>query len=196
MNQQLTSSIIKWLVAILVLVVVLGGGYILYGKCSRKSSTTGSTATNKTADWRTYTDSKYGYSVKYPLEFKITVNYDASDEPNRLSWIDFDNSTKYGHAGIAIEVRKNIYKNISDWADEMNSSEFAYDRANTTLGNITAISLTTGGEGGAIRTGVIKGDKLYVIHLIGTDASWTTLKNVAELKEIYKNMLASFQFAK
>lgn len=40
---------------------------------------------NQTADWKTYTNTKYGFSVKYPKDLKITESSaTASDDPDTI----------------------------------------------------------------------------------------------------------------
>lgn len=73
----------KWLLTVLAVVVVLGGGYLLYAKYG-KSTTTVSTSpspektsttptTNETAGWKTYANDTYGFSFKYPKDWEVKI---------------------------------------------------------------------------------------------------------------------------
>ena len=67
-------SVILVLISVLVLVGIVGGAYFLLPKTQTKTTqqivppiTPQPTPTpNQTANWKTYTNTKYGYSIKYP----------------------------------------------------------------------------------------------------------------------------------
>jgi hypothetical protein len=153
-----------------------------------------------TAGWKTYTNAIYNFSIKYPSD--LTKSEDRgliSSAPNQLSWVGFTNTAKYGSAIIAVEVSKNTYSDISDWATKTNSDGIAagaYTIKNTTIDGIAGKELSTSIEGGAVRTGFIKGNNLYIIHRIGTDAAWEDFNNPALLADVYNQILSTFQFSK
>jgi len=82
------SSTMKWLLIVLVIVIVLGGGYWVYVKYGKTSATTAtaspspvaaitsspsasaaispSASSSVPADWKTYTNTQYSFSFKYP----------------------------------------------------------------------------------------------------------------------------------
>ncbi len=104
MNQQPTqsapgrgSSNFRWLLIVFAILLVLGGGYLLYakfGKGKTTSSTSPSpvvttsisaavsptTSSSVPADWKTYTNSSYKYSVKYPADWQL------NDYPQRVAF--------------------------------------------------------------------------------------------------------------
>lgn len=59
-------------IAIILIVAALIGGHFLYqNKAAIKSATQQtSSTTNETVNWKTYTNTKYGYSIKYPSEWE------------------------------------------------------------------------------------------------------------------------------
>lgn len=76
MTQQSSGSL-KWLLIVLAIVIILGGSYLVYLKYGNLSnpvisaSPTGSATPGFIApsDWKSYTNTKYGYSVKIPAAF-------------------------------------------------------------------------------------------------------------------------------
>lgn len=85
MNKEKGQALILIVVAILVLVAIAAGVYY-FGKQnssqprntpivseSQKPSTPSSTTTkDEFSDWKTYTNKKYGYSVRYPADWLMT----------------------------------------------------------------------------------------------------------------------------
>ncbi len=79
----------KWLLPVLsmALITVGGGNLILSQQKSEEPETKTLTqptvahpspTPNPTADWKTYTNTKYGYTIKYPENTKIDTNLDAA----------------------------------------------------------------------------------------------------------------------
>jgi len=78
------SSTMKWLLIILVIIIVLGGGYLVYAKYGKLASTTTSpspatsikaspstsSSASVPADWKTYSNSTYDFSFKYPSSWE------------------------------------------------------------------------------------------------------------------------------
>jgi len=57
----------------------------------------------KTADWKTYTNTQYGFELKYPSDFKITVNKNPAGYLNL--YLGYSNTSYIGD--IAIQVIEN-----------------------------------------------------------------------------------------
>lgn len=109
-NKQNGLSAI-WVILFVVLALILGaiGGYYYSKNKEGKTTTstvtptsTSTTTSDETASWKTYTNSKYGYSIKYPTnwayrEFPDTesgaglrLTSTASDPANELITIDIN----------------------------------------------------------------------------------------------------------
>jgi len=109
MNQQQSpitgkSSSLKWLLIILVVIVILGGGYCAYARYGKTStistsplpavttkvSSSTSTAVSPStlasipADWKTYTNSQYGFSFQYPGDWNISDKMQSRGQTGRL----------------------------------------------------------------------------------------------------------------
>jgi len=72
MMQNPRPAVSKWLWIILIIVAVLGAAFFawfyLMGP-GKKVATTTTTATDKTAGWKTYTNATDGFSMKYPADW-------------------------------------------------------------------------------------------------------------------------------
>jgi hypothetical protein len=77
----------KWLVigGILLVILLTGTAYVLSQQESKKTEPPAKQSVSKptptpdpTADWKTYTNTKYGYSIKYPENTKIDTSLDAA----------------------------------------------------------------------------------------------------------------------
>lgn len=158
------------------------------------SSTSTTAATDETASWKTYTNDTYNYSIKYDTGWTVAADQGKGSEPNRLSWVELQNKTTFGDAAVVVEVLKNTYSDINAWAQAMNNNDLGatYTVQDTIVAGIGAKKLSTSAEGGVIRTGLIKGDNLYIIHLIYT----FNQKEKTQLDSAYGKMLSSFKFLK
>jgi hypothetical protein len=72
------------LITIIALLVIGGGSYIYFNKGNvnqdnpNKAISTTSTSTDVTTDWKTYTNSQYGFTFKHPKDTSVSVlHYDA-----------------------------------------------------------------------------------------------------------------------
>ena len=172
----------KWLLIILVIVIVLGGGYLVYAKYGKGTTTTASpspisavtsspsatvspsASASVPADWKTYTNDTYIYLIKYPGDWKVSSDKGTnSSAPKRVSWVDFGNS-------FSIEVL-NDYTSIDEWVNDQQNSDLGKNLYTVKdidlLGGLPAKQLSTTVEGGAVRTGLHYGKYVYVFHLIG-----------------------------
>lgn len=159
------------------------------------TTSTGTTATtDETANWKTYTNDTYNYSIKYDTGWTVAADQGKGSEPNRLSWVELQNKATFGDASIVIEVLKNTYSDINAWAQAMNNNDLGatYTVQDSTVAGVSAKKLSTSAEGGAIRTGLIKGNNLYIIHLIYT----FNQKEKTQIDSTYTKMLSSFKFLK
>lgn len=212
MNSPKGLSQIASIIIIIVIGIIAAGGIWYYWqyrvlpdlekssnavepKVNNNAKNNANNTTNQTADWKTYTSEKYNYSIKYPRDWTSPVDKGTdSSEPNRVSWVEFQNTTSYGDAVIVAEVLKNTYSSINEWAQKMNQGAIGaiYDIKDATVAGVAGKQLSTAAEGGAVRTGIIKSDKLYVVHLIYTFSQ----KDKNNLDKVYQTMLSTFKFTK
>ena len=115
---------IPLLIAIIA-VLVIGGGIYVYEQNKSQQPTandqivatstnqTTNSVTNKTVAWKTYTDTKYGFSVRYPSDWTVTdtssivaINNTKNTAVNIESPIRYDLS---GYQGAPVSYRILIY---------------------------------------------------------------------------------------
>ncbi len=109
------------IILILAIVVALGlGGYYL-SKQNKTSSVI--PAVDKTADWKTYTNTKYGFEFKYPNltnwqvkeagNYVSIYNYDVDNAPGR----EFDPVANRGN--FKIEINKDDkFSDVTKWFEQ------------------------------------------------------------------------------
>lgn len=114
----------RLIIIVLVGIVVLGGlGYYFFksrinADTLSSTSTSAPTPTGEISTWRTYTNTKYSYSIKYPADW--TVNEDQLDrvyltEPHTTAAESFDSDMIYGNVGIQVDEGTETRK-YSDWS--------------------------------------------------------------------------------
>lgn len=153
-------------------------------------ATTGTTTTDNTADWKTYTDTTYGYSVKYPSNWVVNNS--------NLKLIEFREKGKT----YSIEAT-DIYAiaiSIDEKAQTKTALELANERKSIiTVGTATVTETTIDSfkaaqiEDYLQKTTIIVNDnKRYniVTPNFGSDTDNTSIRSV------YDNMLSTFTFAK
>jgi len=69
------QKILISVIIIFILLIVSAGGYFAYQKYF---ITNNQTVKNKAAGWKTYTNSQYGYQIKYPNDFQVSERPDYS----------------------------------------------------------------------------------------------------------------------
>jgi len=99
-NQTDSNTNLKWLIGILIVIVIVLSGIIIYSKLGTSTvqnqvkttindnqsttptqtpqSTTNQVKDNETADWKTYENTKYKYSLKYPNNYIVSANAPVS----------------------------------------------------------------------------------------------------------------------
>lgn len=90
MRQQGFAGIFVLLVLAL---AIAGGAYYLgtqKGSWKAQEATNTTSTTNQTADWKTYTNKRYGYSLKYPSDWHVwNIDRYVSSEEDRLVYVTF-----------------------------------------------------------------------------------------------------------
>lgn len=78
---------------------------------------------DETADWKTYTNSKYGFSFKYPQEWNIGIpsfeGFEGKDESNKtLFRADITNSSDFKNNALLSGEKKILNISVSVWNNE------------------------------------------------------------------------------
>jgi hypothetical protein len=80
------------LIAVIVVLVVIGGYFVWHKKSQEPNfSQVSNTTTSIPIDWKTYTDSQYGFEIKYPSNY-ILVDY-SHKSPEREAGVTIASST-------------------------------------------------------------------------------------------------------
>lgn len=109
---------------------------------------------DETADWKTYTNTEYGFEVKYPKESKIVPNnptdyfvianllqiYYTADAPNERS--EFFPELVVTVIKQPFSVDKKIYNNIDDFAKNWTKNKTIKSKSIITLGSKTGLKIS------------------------------------------------------
>lgn len=159
------------------------------------TTTTGTTATSATAEWKTYTNTKYSYSVKYPndweyteqfLESKGTVSFGNISKPMELE------GGKY--YPIAINYHNN--PNNLTW-----DKFFDGENAETVEGYSKKSDTKVGGKAAINLTGV-PGLLSYTYVIIPLNKAFIVIQKPEDsqvgygVDATYSSMLSTFTFTK
>lgn len=164
------------------------------------TATSNSTAT---ADWKTYTSTKYGYSIKYPTTWKLNDSkpemVTLNSPTNEAVLAKVNSGAMYGEGymeDIIISFSDSVasYTKVQGFeattlAELAVKDQTLMDVKDTTLGNEPAKEATAGGFG-AYYVVLSNHNKHYYQILFGTNAEKNTL--TTEMKAI----LVSFAFTK
>lgn len=166
-----------------------------------------------TANWKTYTNTKYGYSIKYPLTYKKdpTLLDLSRDNPLWLQNIFFYTTNPLPGGGpepwISVIVWKKDFDSLEVWLENHSTTE-PFDSEKVPSGRImlyfdvsseeevkitgsSGFKFTSQTMNGPVERAVVgKNQYVYEISL------WTNnnLKKDPEISKNYQNMLSTFKF--
>lgn len=193
-------TVIEGVVIVALILVVVG--IVSMSKKKTGSTTTIPAATNsvtpnidETADWKTYTNTKYGYSFKYPNSWNFMESPDKTRVIATPGDIDpvYDGAmnfvvhyyTMHVYGGFSFDGHRE-YKNLNDYfSDEGITNQKIGE---TTLGGVKAYEVEIGGMG--INFGIVA-ERSNGIYEISFDVD-----RKANLSAEDKSIISSFQFTK
>lgn len=111
------------------------------------------TSTDETADWQTYTNNTYIYTLKYPEEFSI-----REDVSSVLEVVFGCNTGTECRDGVKVAA----FDSLDDWKNSFDSSTIL-SSANTVVDGKSALRINYG-EFGTSRVGVMYNEILYEIY--------------------------------
>lgn len=187
-------------IAILVLVILAGIGIYYLGIKNTKTTKTQTTAqdiADPTANWKTFTDPKSTYSIKYPANLYIKVG--DKYNPN---WIQF---TKVqlpegpfdpgilGYA-ISVDVFPTENKPLLSFIDERLRTNDGYIQTEIVVDGVKGIKILNGGFDAPTDSILfIKNDQLYSVNIKYFDQN-KDKQLEQEGRQLFEQMLASFKF--
>ena len=170
-------AIAPWLLIVFIIVLLAGGGYLGWYFYSKSKTTVPmiATQTNETANWKTYENKDYGFSIKYPSDYTILGLNGAQEIGDAFSYnIIF--SSKDGQFTVNItEIGGSIVKPIG-------------------INSTTTSDITVAGQSGKKFDDlayVVDGAKYRYAIMYTGDASVVPTQ---EQKNILKQMVSNFQF--
>jgi|SRR3972149_5538530 len=172
---------------------------------TEENKTEASVAKDETADWKTYTSSEWGYSIKYPKEYFLKeIGADNSDAGIGRNIIisnlvnpgiqDFVSGQKF-----SFDVRRssNTGYTLDTFFDERHASNGQFKTTKiggTKVGSLDAIKYRTDDTIGNYDSyGLIVIKDNYVYELIGGIASD---QNLGTYESNFEKMINTFQFTK
>jgi hypothetical protein len=114
----------------LIVIMLIGGGVYVYQQNKQANQPTTAISTtqtpnSQTADWKTYTNTKYGYSLQYPNDWEVDSERQIIDETNKiLSLVKIHDATDRHVAQIIV--------NQNEWMLKYSTSQVAKIIVNNT----------------------------------------------------------------
>lgn len=147
-------------------------------KVASSPSPTPVVVADPTADWETYTNNEYGFTIKYPLAAKIRTEQPPSNDKMFIFAIDspnvvFDRMFKSGDYSfeISIQTQKN-FPAISDYLNFQKEHNTYKEVTPTTINNVSGYKFETDGYATTnfhYQGFVTKNDDLYITVNYFTD---------------------------
>jgi hypothetical protein len=203
---QETKHKLNWKGFILALVIVglldWGALTVLHSENNQKlvpptepttTQTKISPTTDPTADWKTYTNSTYNFSAKYPSQLSFEEEGFTNNAPvrglNNTFTVIFKNKTKEKLDSFASIIMIRVFKKDVPISDVVNNyfGELSNDWKDITIGNTLGKTTTTLDKSGTVAY-ITKGDYIYYFHIrkIASDDSITELT--------FSQILSTFKF--
>lgn len=140
-----------------------------------------------TANWKTYTDERYGYSIKYPSDWDLVESSKTIDGEKRDSvLISCDIEDPY-YAPITVQVYQNPKKlSIREWAEEFGWKGVILEFVDTEIDGQPAVEYKDGL--GVLNFIVQKDDRIYSL------SSHDSQENIEKQNLMMSQILSTFRF--
>ena len=156
------------------------------------ASPTASTSPVSTVDWKTYTNSQYGFSVKYPKTW--TINNNSTDGGSQKSLINIGGPVAESNDSLLFTYYDSMTSFNSAWFGKGNAktvSEFISNNGIKKVGDISisGVSSTEFMSGGIMST-------VLVILVPYNNHIYLVQSKLSQLSATDQQILSTFQFAK
>ncbi|MDO8471814.1 MAG: PsbP-related protein [bacterium] len=165
-----------------------------------ETKTTTAAKTDKMADWKTYSNTKYGFSFKYPSDWKMSENGGNNADPSVVSIVSPetqkapgsspDDMSVYYYPSVADEPENKLNKLGATTLDDMIKKNSMITKIGSTeIGGVQATDVIWGGLGSYYAILTTKNSHLYKVWFSNTS-------DKSMLTSVEKQILASFTFTK
>ncbi len=147
------------------------------------------TTPNKTTGWKTYKNKRYGYSIKYPIEWLY-----AEEGQDRVGFAPTEEKLHKPGSDISSPISVIIFTNsetIQNWKEDTDYYDFQHTV--TTLGGLEAFRRSGTNKENTkfpnwkwISVGAEKNGVLYIVAIYGLDSN--------PYQDIFDQMLSTFKF--
>lgn len=178
------------LIGVVIVLVAIGGYFVLSKKSNQSNNSKTSTATSTSANWKTYNNSKYGFEFQYPENWVISNCGTEKSE----SLVIYFNADKYCdvNSDHDISATADIFINKDNLDNRLKNLTVGSGIFSTSTGD-SVQDITIGNNIGAKRlngkylNGIIFGYKNYVYDI--------NLQGISEKdSQIFNKVLSTFKF--
>lgn len=153
-------------------------------------------ATNPETGWQKYTNTRYGYSLEYPSDWKVTVGTGDDSEPETVSQIRLSPASFAKNETLMwVRASQTYYKDTIDLSKNLGNCRpnseciTIYSKNNSTLDGTSALRYTHSqlGPGQVLTVDALKNGHIYSLDLERPEDSQENVK-------IFDQILSTFKF--
>jgi len=181
----------KFIITLVIVLIVAGGAFgAIWWWGSRSSQVAVPSATpDQTADWKTYTNTQYGFEFKYPSSIYFSSEGLSKDGGYIIIFVG---DKQIGELGpfFQIQIEKTNLDNLDNYLESLglNISNFNL----TNLDDASAVSQQSIGKAGLKSAYTIIAIKNKQAFILDFDSSSGEDRNLMEV--IFKEMISTFKF--
>lgn len=200
---------VLYTVVVVLLVILVAGSVAWYQQqkqiaqdLNQAVPNTSTQSQGELANWKTYTNTQYGFEVKIPSAWKVLESYDNSNNSDAISFRSQDQS---GLNVFVSQISKNTtltqYLKQADkdsqTAYEGYPSKMVLSSQQVTVGGLLAVKRAEDLQAAGfttIQTYLIKGLGVYTFELMPNESS--VPKYSLDEEKVYNQILSTFKFTK
>lgn len=211
MNQKGLAPI---LAVLLIGITLVGAGYLVYSEkialpqtkpVQQTTQQTPSFISDETANWKTYTNTKYGYSIKYPNAWYLwSVHPYDKGKPGDYRYAYLTESTPPNGEvigvsnGIQITALANEKKlNSNDYIKEfvLPGEDLLHNLQNIKIKSMKLDNVDASLVEGLFAAGNSPGPVIYIAKESQVFQIWGGIENMKEGRKIFDKVISTFKFS-